>query len=287
MKKNKVLKMVLFLVISLIPLWLYGFYKNGVFLYSKGLINFVQLLKPLIIPLLGILLGILINYLFRKKKEINYFYSLYGLILGMIVSLNTPYWLFIIVCLGMLTFLKVIPENKINIICIGFIIIYLLNLLLSNNFENIYEATTVLNYNFFDKLFGKGVGGLASTNILLILVGYFFLCFQEGYKKEIPLSFFFTYFITTILISLISSDINCFSSSFSNSLVMFSIIYIAPLPELSPRLKKYRIIYGLFLGIIIGIFNIFMSLYLVSFISILLINISMIITNRFTKKSIF
>ena len=123
MTKNKISNIIGFIIISLIPLWIYGFYKNGIFLYIKDLISFIEMLKPLIFPLLGFLLGYLINYLFKNKKVINPFYPLYGFILGMIVSINIPYWLFLIVCLGFLIVFKLIPKNRINLVCIIFIVI--------------------------------------------------------------------------------------------------------------------------------------------------------------------
>ena len=50
-------------IICLIPLYLYGFYKNGIKLYALGLVNIFGLFKPLIFDILGLVIGMLVPFI--------------------------------------------------------------------------------------------------------------------------------------------------------------------------------------------------------------------------------
>lgn len=47
MKKKTIDKLVIERIILLVPLLLYGIYKNGFLLYKSGIINMVNVFKPL------------------------------------------------------------------------------------------------------------------------------------------------------------------------------------------------------------------------------------------------
>ena len=62
MKNSKTREIVMNTIYILIPLLIYGVYKNGYLIYEKGLINFFDILKPLYL----VLIGIIIKYEYSK-----------------------------------------------------------------------------------------------------------------------------------------------------------------------------------------------------------------------------
>ena len=50
---NSIKKTSFIYFLSLLPLFLFGFYKNGINLYNKGYVNIYGMFKPIIILLMG------------------------------------------------------------------------------------------------------------------------------------------------------------------------------------------------------------------------------------------
>jgi len=53
-------------LISLIPLILFGLYKNGISLYIKGYVGIYEMIRPLLFVIIGGILGIIVNILYDK-----------------------------------------------------------------------------------------------------------------------------------------------------------------------------------------------------------------------------
>ena len=72
--------------LALLPVLLFGFYKNGILLYQNDLISFLDLFLPLSFYLVSIGIGFLVGVIFKvNKKEM----ILYSLILACTTSINT------------------------------------------------------------------------------------------------------------------------------------------------------------------------------------------------------
>jgi len=94
-------------LISLIPLILYGFYKNGINLYIKNYIGLLEMFKPLLFVLIGALIGIIVNVIYNKlilKNTNNFiecifssFHMIYGILIACVSSINTNILLFSLV----------------------------------------------------------------------------------------------------------------------------------------------------------------------------------------------
>ena len=65
--KKEIKENVIIYILALIPLYLYGIYKNGVLLYTKNLINFISIFKLPFLALIGIIAYFLCCKVFRKK----------------------------------------------------------------------------------------------------------------------------------------------------------------------------------------------------------------------------
>lgn len=249
------------LFLSILPLLIHGFYKNGIKLYSLKLITFTTMLKPLLFDLLGILIGILVNFIYEKiikKNSINFkyilfssFHPLYGLLIASIISINTNILLFIIITFAVLFISKFINNTNVNVIALSALIIILLsNIIGTFSYLNIYESKMILTLNGLDYLIGRGSGGINATNVILLTISLIILMSQKWYKKEI-----FIYSITSFLVFvsiylIINNNIGTiFETLFSNG-ILFSYIFIAPDSLTSCYTAKGKIIYGTSIGII-------------------------------------
>lgn len=257
----------------LIPFILYGIYKNGYLIYQKNLISFIKVLKPFYLCIIGIVIKIVIDLI--KYKKINFDYSIiYVILLSMIMPYNINYLIYIFL-LSILLFLSTYIKNiKINKICLIYLIIILINGLVGEfTFLNPMENKFVYNFEFLDYLFGRNIGGISSTSIILSLISFAYLLNNFYYKKDIPFIINLTYLICAFLYFIITNNV----SLLLNSELIFASVFIAPLPEFSPYKKEHQIIYAILIGItsfMISLFlnkviAIYISIFLVSFINLL------------------
>lgn len=268
---NSTKKIVLNYLLALIPLILYGFYKNGIFLYNKELILFSQIFKALYLPLIGGTIFVLIDYIFylfdkqksKKYSIFNTFYIIYGIILGMIVQPRISTLLFIILIIFSALLLKVLErfdKIKLNSVAVTKVLMSILLInFVSGSYQNVYESKLAHDYSMFDLFFGSGVGGISITNIFLVLIGFVILCTNKFYKKEIPIYFIIPFLLLNLLYSLITKDfVGLYERLMANG-VLFSVIYIAPLLPFTPYLKKGNKLFGLLLLLLFLIINIFVQ----------------------------
>ena len=126
---------------------------------------------------------------------------LYGLMVGMIIPINTSIILFISGMLGSL-FLIVFLEKKVsfNIVCfVKIAIIGLLIIFKNYEYANVTELSQAYAFSFIDMLFGRGIGGVCSSSIIWIIIGFVYLMMDYYYKKEIPLYAIVSYSAVTLL----------------------------------------------------------------------------------------
>jgi len=64
-------------LVAIIPLLIFGFYKNGILLYQNDLINFKHLLLPLYFYLISIIIAVIITLItkenIKENKAIRYY----------------------------------------------------------------------------------------------------------------------------------------------------------------------------------------------------------------------
>ena len=262
---NSIKKITLTYIISLLPLILFGFYKNGISLYIKKYISILEMFKPLIIILLGFMIGVLVNIIYEKKinknkdniKDIIFssLHPIYGILIGCISSINTNIILFSIVTFIVLLISKFIKNTKINYIALSSLIIFfIMNIFGKFSFLNIYEVSNKFNMNAIDYLFGKGSGGIVTTNILLLIISYIILYNSNIYKRNIPIYSFISFLLLTIIYCFIKNDIgNIMNMLFTNG-ILFSFVYIASEPNSSSYTRLGSTIYGIIVGILSFIF---------------------------------
>jgi len=248
-------------LISLIPLILFGLYKNGISLYIKGYVGIYEMIRPLLFVIIGGILGIIVNILYDKiikKNKCNIkesifssFHLIYGILIACICSINTNILLFSIITFIVLFMSKFIKDNKINVISIaGLTIFFIMNIFGKFSFLNIYESSNNFNMNAIDYLFGKGSGGIFTTNIFLLIISFIILYCSKVYKRNIPIYSFITFLTLTVIYCLFTNNIeNILNMLFTNG-ILFSFIYISTESTSSSYTKKGQLIYGILIGIL-------------------------------------
>ena len=247
-------------ILSLLPLILFGFYKNGISLYIKKYINFIEMFKPLLFIVLGFSIGALVNIIYEKYikknkdklKDIVFssFHPIYGILIACIISINTNIILFSIVSFIILLISKFIKNNKNNYVALSALIIFfIMNIFNKFSFLNIYESSNKFNLNAVDYMLGKGSGGIFTTSIILLIVSFIFLYNIKTYKKSISITSIITFIILVIVYSILKNDIgNIMNILFTNG-ILFSFIYIATDTISSSYTKEGKVIYGVIVGI--------------------------------------
>lgn len=262
---NSIKRITLTYIISLLPLILFGFYKNGINLYIKKYVNILEMFKPLVIILLGFLIGAIVNVIYEKKinknkdniKDIIFssLHPIYGILIGCISSINTNTILFSLVTFIILLISKFTKNTKINYITLtSLIIFFIMNIFGKFSFLNAYEVSNNFNMNTIDYLFGKGNGGIVTTNILLLIISYIILYNSNIYKRNIPIYSFISFLLLTIIYCFIKNDIgNIMNMLFTNG-ILFSFVYIASEPNSSSYTRLGSTIYGIIVGVLSFIF---------------------------------
>ena len=285
MKNSKTSDLVLNNIYLLIPLIIYGIFKNGYLIYEKGLINIFMILKPLYLVLIGFIIKIIIDLIKYKKVKIDY-NLIYVIVIGMIMPYNINILLYIVTFTLTYIFSLFLEKYiKVNKVCLMYLIIVLVNALFNEfTFMSILEQNYVYRFDFFDLLIGRCVGGISSTSILFSLIAYTILINNYYYKKEIP----FVINITYLALAFIYFIINNNSNLLLNSELIFASIFVCTLPEYSPYKEKNQIVYGIMIALISFIismlFNSILSIYIATLILSLMQNI--IIRQKKTKLPI-
>lgn len=268
-------------ICMMIPLIIFGLYKNGICLYREEYITFIEIFRPILYVLIGALCGIIVNIIYEKMIRKNNddlisiifssFHVEYGVILGMITSINTNIILYTLTVF-IIFFISKRFKNRVNIMCIIMIIIYCLTNAIFSSFSylNISEAAMSYNYEFMDYLIGKYPGGISATHNILIILATMVLFILNDSKTTISISSIASLLALFGIYSLITNS-NFSSMLFSNNLIML-MCFIANDFQTSSYTQKGMIFYGISVGILTFALT-FINPVLAPFISILIVSL--------------
>ena len=248
-EETNIKKIISYLYISIIPLLIFGFYKNGIKSYDG-----IYILHPLILDLVGFASGTLVSIILEKKKPLTSFYPFYGLLSASLVFPNTSIIVFGLICFISLFIYKKINKNNVNIVCV----IALIVILISNFYETSYLNLVInsnTNLDGLDYLLGKGSAGLNASCTLLSLASYLYLSTKAFYKREIPLYSFLTYSILMVIYLSFIGDINSLFVRLLSNGTIFSLVFVSTMGTTSSYTKRGRICYALILGILLFILS--------------------------------
>lgn len=248
-EETNIKKIISYLYISIIPLLIFGFYKNGIKSYDG-----IYILHPLMLDLVGFASGVLVSIILEKKKPLTSFYPFYGLLSASLVFPNTSIIVFGLICFISLFIYKKINKNNVNIVCV----IALIVILISNFYETSYLNLVInsnTNLDGLDYLLGKGSAGLNASCTLLSLTSYLYLSTKAFYKREIPLYSFLTYSILMVIYLSFIGDINSLFVRLLSNGTIFSLVFVSTMGSTSSYTKRGRICYALILGILMFILS--------------------------------
>lgn len=248
-EETNIKKIISYLYISIIPLLIFGFYKNGIKSYDG-----IYTLHPLILDLVGFASGTVVSIILEKKKPLTSFYPFYGLLSASLVFPNTSIIVFGLICFISLFIYKKINKNNVNIVCV----IALIVILISNFYETSYLNLVInsnTNLDGLDYLLGKGSAGLNASCTLLSLASYLYLSTKAFYKREIPLYSFLTYSILMVIYLSFIGDINSLFVRLLSNGTIFSLVFVSTMGTTSSYTKRGRICYALILGILMFILS--------------------------------
>lgn len=248
-EETNIKKIISYLYISIIPLLIFGFYKNGIKGYDG-----IYILHPLILDLVGFASGALVSIILEKKKPLTSFYPFYGLLSASLVFPNTSIIVFGLICFISLFIYKKINKNNVNIVCV----IALIVILISNFYETSYLNLVInsnTNLDGLDYLLGKGSAGLNASCTLLSLASYLYLSTKDFYKREIPLYSFLIYSILMVIYLSFIGDINSLFVRLLSNGTIFSLVFVSTIGTTSSYTKRGRICYALILGILVFILS--------------------------------
>ncbi|MBP3460977.1 MAG: RnfABCDGE type electron transport complex subunit D [Bacilli bacterium] len=242
--KNNTNKIMTNLLIALIPIILFSFYKNGILLYQNNKTDLFGMFYPLIFIFTGIITSFLVEtiyaYLFlhlkndKLKDYIKTSFSIFpGLFVSLVLPINTPIEILILGCLVATIIGKMIyggfGHNIFNPALIGclFVLSTYSTIISSNGgFLNKYELDTIggatpltnakiverLDYDSLvkpygdlsDFFFGNIPGTLGETCSFLIILAFIYLLLKHVIKWKIPIIYVSTVFIMTLIIGKIN-----------------------------------------------------------------------------------
>ena len=248
-----------FLFFSLLPLVVYGIIKNGLLVHNETNSSLI-IYKPLIFFGINFILGMLLDLIIFKEKKINK-YLVYLTILYMISSINTPIWLYLIGDILLIILLS-FDKQFFNKIALVTSLIYLVNMILGiNEYGNIIEQSGKYVFSFIDMIFIRQVGGVSTSNLLLVIGLLIVLLYNVFYKRNIALFGIIFYIIVFLGFAIFNSP-NFYLKCLINSTALFEIIVIATLNEYSPCTPRSEIAYGILLGIIGSFLGKYISIYI-------------------------
>lgn len=320
---NNTNKMMNHVIISLIPIIIFDFYKNGILPVINKTGSLLSVLKPILLLIVPVIVCLLVEYLYfiikKDKKNLNYLISesfaiIPGLFIGLIIPLNTPLWLVAIAAfvasLSKMLF-GGLGKNPLNPALVGGLIIIIFatsyvgtlgGYLNSYEVDAISKATPLSNFNslsyagtyeevvspygsLWSFFFGNIPGAVGETSAFLCIIAFIYLTINKVIKWRIPVFYILTVFIMSLIIGL-SNGMGIWYPIFcilSGSL-MFGAVFMTTDPVTSPITKHGQALGGIILGILtIGI------RYLTHYpegvlISILIFNLITLLINRLSIK---
>jgi len=292
LKKNKIFGINLLYILSLIPVIIFGYYKNGYLMYKNGYMTLFKSTQYIVIPFIIIILSYIFEayyYLRMKKEEDNahvfnsvvpYANTLCYLVCGPMDYL----WLTIPIIIVLDVLLKFI-EEKVNVNQVALYKVTLfavLSILGWYSNVNLYEANREITLDVADYFIGRGVGCIGTTSALCVLIGLVVLIFNTYYKKDTSLMCILSYALVSLLVYFVggikfsSILMETFSSGF-----LFVAVFVVSMSNATPVVKGGRLFYGFLLGVICAVCVLLLHLEIGMYVAVLVLGLLSPLFNKF------
>ncbi|HOO67853.1 MAG TPA: RnfABCDGE type electron transport complex subunit D [Bacilli bacterium] len=283
--KDNTKKIMTRLLIALTPIICFGLFKNIILVYYYTNTKILELLNPLFMILAGIITSYISEYLYtrfiqKKDKKLPFIsYAIMpGLLLSLILPVNTPIWIvvfgaFCATIIGKMIF-GGLGQNIFNPALVGYLLISVSYSSKLGNILNNYELDTIggatplsnlanLGYiggydsivgtygNLFNFMSGTIPGMIGEVSKILIIIAFIYLALTKTIKWRIPLMYISTVFIITMIIGY-SFDLGVWYPLFHilSGGLLFGAVFMATDPVTSPITTKGQIFYGICLGLL-------------------------------------
>lgn len=315
-------------IIALIPLMLFGWLKNGLLPYIKGSLNssFLTMLYPLVFFFIGGFTSWLLEFLYYKffvkvnnpLEKVKYSFAIIpGLLLSMILSINTPIWVLIIGCVFATVVAKLLfggfGQNIFNPALVGYLFIttaFLGMVTGGNGFLNpteveiitsgatpmaTFSKNPVADFDVLTKeyggiwsfILGTTPGAICETNALLCLISFAWLCYRKVISWRIPVIYVGTVFVLSYIIGAFNGyalDLRYPLYAITSGGLMFGAVFMATEPVTSPRTPNGKVMFALCLGVLTILFRYMSNMNEGVAVSILVMNAFCIILDRLSAS---
>ena len=310
-------------ILTLVPIILFAFYKNGILPLIRNTGSPFDLINLVLIILTPVVVSLFTEYIYyiikKDKKTFTYlieesFAIIPGLFIGLIIPINTPLWLVALAALIGSLFKMVfggLGKNPLNPALFGslFIIVFASSYIGKfGGYMNSYEldalsAATPLSHfsalahvgtykdiigpygSLLTFFFGNIPGAIGETSSLLCIAAFIYLTVTKTIKWRLPVYYVLTVFIMTLVIGL-TNNMGLWYPLFNilSGGLLFGAVFMTTDPVTSPVSNQGQILGG----IILGILTVYIR-YLTPYpegvlISILIFNILTLIINRLSIK---
>ena len=292
LKENKIFKINLLYVLSLIPVIAFSYYKNGIVPAQKGSIPFWFGTQYFVIPIVVLFLSYVFEVYYytaiKKEEGLSSVYNSIAPFINVLCYLVTGPMHKLYITIPVMVIVDVVLkfiDNKITVNqvalykCIIFGVFMLMGVKGYANYYEIDLATKVTNPSLL--FMGKGIGEIGVTSTLCALIGYLILMFNSYYKKEMPIIAFLGYALVACVLYFVGKigfmDIlrNMLNSGF-----VFAIVYVLSLSNATPVVRTGRVLYSFLVGIICAIFVNVLQCNIAIYITILVASLLVPIFNK-------
>lgn len=251
--------MIMFVVIiALLPASVFGIYNFGY--------------KAAIVILACISSCVLSEYLYEKILKLPITIGdLSAVVTGLLLALNLPcdipWWICVIGSVFAIIIVKMLfgglGQNFMNpaLAARCFLLICFTARMTSFTFDGVATATPLAliksnnAVNLMDMFIGRIPGTIGETSALMLLIGGIFLIITGVIDFRIPLFYFASFIIFIGMVSGNGWDINYIAAQLCGGGLMLGAFFMATDYVTSPITKKGKIIYGICLGLMTGLFR--------------------------------
>ncbi len=258
--KDDTSRIMLYVIIGLLPTTIFGIYNFGI--------------RALLLVLVCIATCVISEYIFEKivnkKSTIK---DLSAVVTGLLLALNLPHtlpvWQAVLGSIFAIVVVKMLfgglGQNFMNPALGGrvFLLVSFAATMTNFEFDGVSSATPLAllkngeAVNTFDMLIGRTGGTIGETSAICIIIGAIFLILMGVIDLVIPASYIITFAIFVLLFGGHGFDMTYLVAHLCGGGLMLGAFFMATDYVTSPITPTGKIIYGICLGVLTGIFRIF------------------------------
>lgn len=258
--KDKTSKIMLYVIIALLPATIFGIINFG--------------LSALILVVAAIVSAVVSEYCFNvithRKQTIS---DLSAVVTGLLLALNVPsslpVWMIVLGSIFAIIMVKMLfgglGQNFMNP-ALGarcFLVISFAGAMTNYTYDGVANATPLAILksggvvNTFDMLLGVIPGTIGETSVIALLVGAIFMILMGVIDLKIPGSYLVTFVLFIVLFGGHGLDANYIVAHLCGGGLMLGAFFMATDYVTSPITPMGKIIFGILLGVLTGLFRIF------------------------------